>query len=248
MTGKSLHCRNRMHMKEVGEKFILGSALVMILLTPFHAQTATATRADSNAPSASPSSESQAPDEMTKKITELVHIGKYAEAQQLTTGLLIAYPNDQRLIKAKAVIEKLLARAGSAHSAPKSNQPTNAVVPAQHTLNTSVEQLTGMDKVDYNALLQLAQQAQQTSDLDEQKTLLQQFMNQSSTFLQKHSDQVLIWQLRGASAISLNDPMAGYEAGEKLLAVGAADSSDSNLQGLLGQLKNKGWLEEEWAE
>jgi len=58
----------------------------------------------------------------------------------------------------------------------------------------------------------------------------------------------LLWQLRAASAISLDDPMAGYEAGQTLLGAGAADSDDPNLQRLLGQLKNKGWLDKQGAE
>jgi hypothetical protein len=42
--------------------------------------------------------------------------------------------------------------------------------------------------------------------------------------------------------------MAGYDAGQKLLAAGAADRSDLNLQQLLAQLKNKGWLDRQTAE
>jgi hypothetical protein len=56
------------------------------------------------------------------------------------------------------------------------------------------------------------------------------------------------WQLRAASATSLNQPMAGYEAAQQLLATGAADSADPNLQHLLAQLKNKGWLDKQNAE
>jgi hypothetical protein len=184
---------------------------------------------------------------VTNKISDLVHAGKYAEAQQLTTGLLLAYPNDRRLIKAKALIEKLLAPAGSA-ATPGGNQPSNAVLSARPAAGINSEQLTGMDKVDYNALIELARQAQQTADLDEQKKVLKQFMAQSSAFLQNHPDQTLLWQLRAASAMSLNQPMEGYEAGQKLLAAGATESSDPALQQLLGQLKNKGWLERQEAE
>ena len=74
-------------MKQLRKPFILGLLLVLICLAPLHAQTST-----------------QAPDDATKKISDLVHAGKYADAQQLTNGLLIAYPNDQRLIKAKGII------------------------------------------------------------------------------------------------------------------------------------------------
>jgi len=185
---------------------------------------------------------SLAPDEMTRKISELVHAGKYTEAQQLTNGLLIAYPDDQRLIRAKALIDQLRSSGGSANAAPTTGQTP------QPATNANAEHLTGMDKVDYNALIVLARQAQQTTDLDEQKTLLKRFMEQSNSFMQKHPDQMLLWQLRAASAISLNDPLAGYEAGQKLLAAGAAESTDSFLQQLLGQLKNKGWFEKQEAE
>jgi hypothetical protein len=232
-------------MKKLSRSFTLGVSIALICLSPLHAQNGRPTPADSNPTAAVPALPAQAPDEVTTKITGLVHDGKYGEAQQLTTGLLVAYPDDQRLIKAKALLDKLLAPADSAASG--SNQPTSNVAPAQPATNTNTEQFTGMDKVEYNALIELARQAQQDTDLAEQKKLLQQFMNQSVVFLQQHPSQLLL-QLRAASAISLNDPRAGYEAGQKLLAAGAADSNDLSLQRLLGQLKNKGWLERQEAE
>jgi hypothetical protein len=235
-------------MKDVTKPVALGWLLTLMIFPALRAQTATEAPADSNATAAKAAPSAQAPADATKKITELVHAGKYAEAQQLTTGLLILFPNDQRLIKAKALIEKLLSPAGPANAAPSSNQPINTVAPAQPVLNTSAESLTGMEKVDYSALIVLARQAQQTTDLPEQTKLLQQFMDQSALFLQKHPSEMLLWQLRAASAISLNDPIAGYEAGQKLLATGAADSNDQNLEQLLGQLKNKGWLDKQEAE
>jgi hypothetical protein len=209
---------------------------VLASLAPLHAQTALT---DSNAAPSTPAV--QAPDDMTKKITDLVNAGKYEEAQQLTTGLLVAYPDDQRLIKAKALIERLLVPGSSANAVPEDSQRTQSVA-------KNGEELTGMDKVDYNALIELAREAQQTPDLTEQTNLLNQFMDQSNSFLQKHPDQILLWQLRAASAISLNEPVAGYEAGEKLIGAGAANSNDANLQRLLGQLRNKGWLDRHNAE
>jgi hypothetical protein len=223
-------------------------ALLLVLASLFslQAQTPANPPVDTNAKAASPTPAGQAPDELTKKIAELVHAGKYTEAQQLTTGLLVLYPDDQRLIKAKGLLETLLAAPASA--TPGNNQPTNNVVSPLPTANTSADQFTGMEKVDYNALIELGRQAQQTTDLEQQKASLKQFMGQSAVFLQKHPTEMLLWQLRVASAISLNDPMAGYEAGQKLLAAGGADSSDPNLQRLLAQLKNKGWLDKKGAE
>jgi len=213
--------------------FMIIFVLVLGVLSPLYAQTDAAAANSAAAPV-------QAPDDMTRKITDLVNARKYAEAQRLTTGLLVAYPDDQRLIKAQALIEKLLTPGSSANAESESQ-------PAQPAANNG-EEFTGMDKIDYNALIELAREAQQATDLTEQSKLLKQFMDQSSSFLEKHPDQILLWQLRAASAISLNQPMAGYTAGEKLIEAGAANSNDANLQRLLGQLRNKGWLERQKAE
>src|ERR1700692_1197297 len=145
-------------MKNLSKSFALGVSIVLICLSPLRAQSGTPAPADAPT-TASPAPPAQAPDDVTSKITDLVNAGKYAEAQQLTTGLLLAYPNDQRLIKAKALIDRLLAAPGSA---PGSNHPTNSAAPAQAATATNAQPLTGMDKVDYNALIELARQAQQT--------------------------------------------------------------------------------------
>lgn len=220
---------------------ISGPLLVPLVAAALHAQTPS-TEPNSEAPATTnPTPSAQAPDEMTAKISDLVHAGKYADAQQLTAGLLVAYPNDQRLIKAQALIEKLLA--ASSKSAPVGGGPAPAAAAAQ----PEAPPLTGMDRVDYNALIELARQAQEAKDVVEQYRLMGQFMGQSIRFLQKHPDQMLLWQLRAAIAIAANQPKDGYEAGQRLLAAGAADSNDPAVQQLLGQLKNKGWLDRSTA-
>jgi hypothetical protein len=227
-------------MEQTLKSYVLGWLVAMIFLAPLHAQTVAS---ESSAAPASPTSASQAPDDVVKKLSELVHAGKYAEAQQTVAALLILYPDDQRLVKAKVLLDKASVTAGAPSVAPTSNPPSSNLASPQPSSN-----LAGMDKIDYNALIELARQAQQTTDLEQQKASLKQFMDQSSLFLQKHPNEILLWQLRAASAIGLNDPMAGYGAGQELLATGVADSDDSNLQSLLGQLKNKGWMDKEWAE
>lgn len=190
----------------------------------------------------------QAPDDVLKKLSDLVHARKYAEAQQTVAALLLLYPADQRLIKAQALLDAALAAPKPADSPENGNAPANSATPAEPPADANSERLTGMDKVDYNALLELARQAQQSTDLEQHKASLNQFLDQSTPFLRKHPRELLLWQLRAASAISLNEPMIGYEAGQQLLAMGAADSNDPNLQGLLGQLKNKNWLDQQGAE
>jgi hypothetical protein len=125
--------------------FILAFVLILTASLLPAQQTTVAPSVDNHEVSASPAPAAHAPDEVTNKITGLVHDGKYAEAQQLTTALLVAYPDDQRLIKAKALLEKLLAPAGSANATPASNPPTTNVAPAQSATATIARQLTGMD-------------------------------------------------------------------------------------------------------
>jgi hypothetical protein len=235
-------------MKNLTRSLLLGFIFALIYLPLLHAQTAESGGADSKSTTANPSVTGQAPDEVMKKLTDLVHAGKYAEAQQLTAGLLLAYPDDQRLVKAKALLDKSPAAAGTANAAPSSNPQANDAASTSPVASMSARQFTGMDKVEYNTLIELAREAQQGTGLEQQKASLNQFMDKSRPFLQKHPDQMLLWQLRAASAISLNDPMAAYEAGQKLIATGAADSNDPNLQRLLAQLNSKGWLDEQKAE
>ena len=232
-------------MRKLSKYFILGLLLASIVLPPLHAQTAASAPAEANATATKTAPVGQAPDEVMKKVSDLVRAGKYAEAQQLTAGLLLAYPGDQRLIKAKALLDKSLASSKAGDPAASSDPPESIVVSARPTVSTNAVQLTGMDKVDYDALIELARQAQQITDLEQQRTFLKQFMNQSSPFLQKYPNEMLLWQLRAASAMSLDDAIAEDEAGQKLLATGVTDGTDANLRRLLAQLKNKGWLEKE---
>ncbi len=199
-----------------------------------------------SAPAANAAPTGQAPSEVLKKLSDLIHAGKYADAQQLAAGLLLAYPDDQRLIKAKALLDKAVSASQPADTGTSANQPTSSVAPTDPGANTSP--LTGMDKVEYNSLIELARQARQTTDLGQQKMLLQTFMSESRPFAEQHPKDMLIWQLRAASALSLNEPIEGYEAGQELLSAGAADSNDPNLQHLMAQLNLQGWLDHKKAE
>jgi len=224
--------------------FILGFVLVLTVRPSVQAQTPPQAPADASA--ANPAPAGQAPAEVLKKLSDLIHAGKYTDAQQLAAGLLLAYPTDQRLITAKGLLDKAVSSSQSADTGASANQPISSAAPAQP--GTNAAPLTGMDKVEYNSLIELARQAQQTTDLGQQKTLLQKFMSESRPFLEQHPDEILIWQLRAASALSLNDPVEGYEAGQELLSAGAANSNDPNLQHLMAQLNLQGWLDHKKAE
>ena len=211
--------------------------LALLILSP---QAPLNAGAEDTNPSANPAPADQAPDEATKKITDLVHAGKYGEAQQLTEALLIAYPNDQRLIKAKALIDKLIAPTGTIEAAPDTSQPI------QPAANASAERLTGMDKVDYNALIVLAEEAQQTTDLDEQRKLLKQFMDQETHSCR--STRPGVTMATSCRVCDQSERTARRLRSRSEAARCRGKSSDPPLQKLLGQLKNKGWFEEQEAE
>ena len=223
-------------MKKWTKLFICGLFLVLGGLASLRGQIASTHSDASSQPAAA-----RASDEMTQRITDLVNAGKYLEAQALTTGLLVAYPNDERLIQTQALLKRLV---------PTAAVPSTPAISlsAQPATGADAGHLTGMEKVDYNALIERARQAQQTTDPEQQKSSLQRFLSDSSLFLHKHPEQMLLWQIRAAAAISVNDPDAGYEAAQKLLAAGVADSNDPALQRLLAQLKNNGWLDKQGVE
>src|SRR5713101_2163382 len=111
-------------MKNLTKSLIPGFILALMCLPPLHAQTEGSTSADTRPSAASPTTPGQAPDEVMKKLSELVLAGKHAEAQQTVAALLILYPDDQRLVKAKALLGKPSVTAGAPSVAPTSNPPT----------------------------------------------------------------------------------------------------------------------------
>jgi hypothetical protein len=73
---------------------------------------------------------------VTSKISALVHAGKYAEAEKLTAASLMVYPDDQRLVKAQALITRLLAP-GSSTEIPASSLPAPPSPPSTPTAPTA---------------------------------------------------------------------------------------------------------------
>ncbi len=214
-------------------RMILRTAALLIavagMTVALNAQTPT-TPAASGPPSAAKAEKT--PPELTKRLTELLQAGKIADARLFVEGLMVVYPNDERLTKAATMMDNI--------GSPAPEDAKSAPSPAAPTGEAS---LTGMENVEYNSLIELAKEAQQTNDTANQRKLLRQFMDDSSKFLGKRPEMMLLWQLRAVSALSLDEPRAGYEAGQKLLAAGAAESRDEKIQALMIQLRSKGWLD-----
>jgi hypothetical protein len=141
---------NRMRQTILEPKYmkliILGLFLSLIFLPPLHAQAAASPRADTNPTTANAVPTGQAPDEVMKKLSDMVHARRYADAQHLITGLLVVYPDDQRLIKAKALLDKSLGSPTAADPAASSNSPASNVPSFQLGANVNPPQLNPTPK------------------------------------------------------------------------------------------------------
>jgi len=78
----------------------------------------------------------------------------------------------------------------------------------------------------------------------ERRKFFEEFMAQSETFLTANPSNMTVWMLRAISAIELNQPHEGWEAGRKLIALGADNSKDRRLQSVMARLERKDWLTE----
>src|SRR5580704_12365122 len=118
-------------MGKLSTSLILGFVLVLMIRPSIQAQTAP--NASANAPISNAASTGQAPSDVLKKLSDLIHAGKYADAQQLAAGLLLAYPDDQRLITAKTLLDKAVLSSQPAETGASTNQPTSVASPARGT-------------------------------------------------------------------------------------------------------------------
>ncbi len=192
------------------------------------------------APSINTLTDHLAPDEAMRELRDLIHAGKYTEASQLTSALLPAHPHDQRLLQTRALLDKALNPSSlTAATAPPRQSDGGA--------GRTESMLTLPEQANYHALLELARQAKQTGDLSEQKTLLRQFMSESRVLADRYPDLVLLWEMRAASAMVLDDIRAGAEAGKKLMLLSDSERNAANRPPVLELLKNKGWLDEHFV-
>lgn len=131
-------------MRKLSAFFILGLVLGLVRLLPLHAQETANAPVGANTTTANQMPPTGlAPDDVMKKISELVRAGKYAEAQQGVAALLILYPDDQRLIKGKALLDKTLASPQPAPPTASSHPLAANEAPTQPATNDSHEPRAG---------------------------------------------------------------------------------------------------------
>lgn len=153
-----------------------------------------------------------------KQIESFVQQNKSGEAVAKIDELLETNPNDQKL---KETREKL-----AATSSPKA-----AVAP-----------LSEDDRLEFDTLLDIAREAQASSTPEEQTKLLSEFLVKSKAFVAAHPEQTRIWLLRAVSALALDRPQDGWEAGQHLISAGMKNTDDPQTRQILAKLNRKGWL------
>lgn len=165
-----------------------------------------------------------ATEEDWRQIESLVQQDKSAEAVAKIDELLKTNPDDQNL---KQMRDKLAPTAR-----PKA----------------AVAGLSEDDQLELDTLIDIAREALASSNPNEQTKLLSEFLEKGKPFVAAHPDQTKIWLLRAVSALALDRPQDGWEAGQKLTALGMKQSQDPQTRQVMAKLNRKGWLNENFSE
>ena len=151
--------------------------------------------------------------------------GQAAEAGQFAQKALKLAPDDR-----KAQVQQLAAMLAPA-SAP-GQSPASAALSDEDRLTLNV----------LNLLLDKAGKAATPEDRDQ---ACEDILSRSGDFLKAHPEQSHVWIMRGVAAVILNRAHEGWEAGQRLKALGMMHSEDSDVSHLFAELELKGWLGQE---
>jgi TPR repeat protein len=128
--------------------------------------------------------------------------------------------------------------------APTSAQSL-AVPPETAKSAATPPQLKGDAGRKYDALLLIIEDADKASSAEERARLLREFMARSADFLALAPTQTNIWFIRGAAAVELDYPGAGWLIGRRLKEFGLEDSDDPAVRKVMASLDRRGWLGKE---
>jgi hypothetical protein len=154
---------------------------------------------------------------------------QWADAAKTVEILLKNKPDDATLKGYKEEITKHLAN-------PEASIPPK--------VKSEPGKLTGADKLEWNTLLLMVDDALKATGTEEGKKALAEYLEKSAAFVAKHPDYLKAWQFRAVAALELDKAQQGLEAGLKLKALGALDSEDPAMMKLMANLNRKQWLDE----
>lgn len=76
----------------------------------------------------------------------------------------------------------------------------------------------------------------------ERRQLYTEFLRDSEALLKEVPNATNIWVLRAAIGLEVNDAVLAWQAGQRLVALGADKNPDSSIQDMLVQLERRKWL------
>src|SRR5581483_5266992 len=163
---------------------------------------------------------------------------RQAEAiEAFTTASKLAPVTDSQVI---AQVSNVVFGAGNA-GPPKVVVPNVARPPGQRQA-TDDSSLSRADLRQYDILFVILDEASEAkSELDRAKRL-KEFLDQSGPFLNEHPNLLALWAMRASAALELGARHVTWQAGQNLIALGAADSKSPTIRKLLARLDRKGWL------
>ena len=118
---------------------------------------------------------------------------------------------------------------------------TIATSTAQGASATS-DEMSPEARIKYDALMLVAQEADQATLEEDRKKALREFMARSAAFLEMVPNQTNIWMMRAVTAVELDYPDDGFYAGQKLKELGLETSDDPKVQRAFAELELKDWL------
>ncbi len=124
---------------------------------------------------------------------------------------------------------------------PKLREMRDNLVESRKITSNLSKAMPPAARLDLEALLLLAQNADSAPDQKERKKLMLQFLGKSAAFANEYPDQKL-WLLRAAAALELGRSKVAWEAGQRMIGLRAMESEDPKVREVMAALRLKGWL------
>lgn len=108
---------------------------------------------------------------------------------------------------------------------------------------SSAAEVTDKSSLELDTLIYMARNASEERDPVAKTKLYEEFLERSARYVTQKPDQKKVWLLRAQAALDLNRPRIGWQAGRKLLALGAHLSDEPETRQIMAMLNYRGWLE-----
>ena len=153
------------------------------------------------------------------------------QAQRFLTKAYALAPADK-----KAALDKVAAIINSA--------PVQKTTPAAKAPAPTPAPMEDHEMVHQREILKLILGDADANSGSARKQFLGEFLTNSAAYVTRYPNDTNIWMLRAVTAAELDDRQAGWEAGQKMKAMGLADSDNPAIIKVMAALDRKGWLKD----